>query len=186
MHMETLKRIITLNLRKIYQVTVPHFAGTDSSAEFNKLSGELNLRISREMDEMMNNVSAQFQRVINDAISSQVLPQIQNVLKAGSGPLTQKGCNIPTKRPERQQEHHPSQRVRSNYRGEPVRIRPCDKNTVNAYDMVRGDNESPILLPWFLTGRMPSRTHLNQSHDDLKPLLDTTIPAQVEPHRLQN
>ena len=31
-------------------------AGTDSSAEFNRLSGELNLRISREMDEMMNNV----------------------------------------------------------------------------------------------------------------------------------
>ena len=31
-------------------------AGTDSSAEFNRLSGELNLRISREMDEMMNEV----------------------------------------------------------------------------------------------------------------------------------
>ena len=31
--------------------------GASSSAEFNKLSGELNLRISREMDEMMNSVS---------------------------------------------------------------------------------------------------------------------------------
>ena len=56
-------------------------AGTDSSAEFNRLSGELNLRISREMDEMMNNVSAHIQRAINDSISSEVLPQIQNVLK---------------------------------------------------------------------------------------------------------
>ena len=42
------------------------------------------------MDEIMNNVSAQIQRVINDAISSQVLPQIQNALKVGSGPLFRK------------------------------------------------------------------------------------------------
>ena len=66
-------------------------AGTDSSTEFNILSGNLNLRISREMDEMMNSVSVQIQRAIKDAISSQVLPQIQNALRARSGPLTQKG-----------------------------------------------------------------------------------------------
>ena len=50
-------------------------AGTDSSAEFNRLLGEINLRISREMDEVMNSVSAQIQRAINDAISNQVLPE---------------------------------------------------------------------------------------------------------------
>ena len=44
--------------------------------------------------------------------------------------------------------------------------------------MVTGENVSPIPDPEFLTGRMPSRTHLNQSHDDLNPQLDTTIPAQ--------
>ena len=56
-------------------------AGTDSSAEFNRLPGELNLRISREMDEMMNNVSAQIQRAVIDAISIQILPQIQKGFK---------------------------------------------------------------------------------------------------------
>ena len=56
-----------------------------SQAEINKLSSELNSRISREMDEMMNSVSVQVQRAINDAISNQVLPQIQNVILAGSG-----------------------------------------------------------------------------------------------------
>ena len=66
-------------------------AGTDSSAELNRLSGELNLKISREMDEMMNNDSAQFQRTKIDAIGNQVLPQIQNALEAGLGSLTQKG-----------------------------------------------------------------------------------------------
>ena len=44
--------------------------------------------------------------------------------------------------------------------------------------MVTGENESPIQVSEFLTGRMPSRSHLKQSHDDLNPLLDTTIPAQ--------
>ena len=45
-----------------------------SQTEINRLSSEVNSRISREMDEMMNNVSSQIQRAINDAISNQVLP----------------------------------------------------------------------------------------------------------------
>ena len=49
-------------------------AGTDSSDEFNRILGELNLRISREMDEVMNSGSVQIQRANNDAISNQVLP----------------------------------------------------------------------------------------------------------------
>ena len=47
------------------------------------------------MDEMMNSVSVQIQRANNDAISNQVLPQIQNAFKAGSGHVTQKGWNVP-------------------------------------------------------------------------------------------
>ena len=48
-----------------------------SSAEINKLSSELNSRISREMDEMMNSVSVQIQRAISEAISNQVLPRFK-------------------------------------------------------------------------------------------------------------
>ena len=55
----------------------------NSSAEINRLSSELNYRISREMDEMMNKVSVQNPMAINDAISSRELPQIQNA--SGSG-----------------------------------------------------------------------------------------------------
>ena len=72
----------------------------NSSAEINKLSSELNSRISREMDEMMNSVSVQIQRAISDAISTQVLPQIQNVIMAGSGHGTRKGWDVPAERPE--------------------------------------------------------------------------------------
>ena len=38
-----------------------------------------------------------------------------------------------------------------------------------------GDNESPNQVPEFLTGRILSRSHLNQSYEDIN--LDTTIPA---------
>ena len=45
------------------------------------MSGELNSRISREIDEMMmNNVSVQIQRAISIANNNQVLPQIQTPL----------------------------------------------------------------------------------------------------------
>ena len=65
-------------------------ATVNSSAEINGLSSELNSRISREMDEMMNSVNVQIQRAISDAISNQVLPQIQNAIMARSGHMTKK------------------------------------------------------------------------------------------------
>ena len=71
-----------------------------SNAEINRLSSELNSRISREMDEMMNSVSVQIQRAISEAISNQVLPQIQNALMADSGHMTKERWNVPSERPE--------------------------------------------------------------------------------------
>ena len=65
-------------------------ADLSSQAEINKLSSEVNSRISRETDEMMNSVSFQIHRAINDAISNQVLPQIQKAILAGSGRVTRK------------------------------------------------------------------------------------------------
>ena len=50
-----------------------------------------------------------------------------------------------------------------------------DYPNLNVHDMVTGDNESPNPVPEFLTGRIPSRTHLNQSYEDIN--RDTTIPA---------
>ena len=64
------------------------------------MSSELNSRISRETDEMMNSVSVQIQRAISDAISTQVLPQIQNAIVAGSRHGTRKGWDVPSERPE--------------------------------------------------------------------------------------
>ena len=148
----------------------------NSSAEINRFSSELNSRISREMDEMMNSVSVQIQRAISDAISTQVLPQIQNVMMAGSGHGTRKGWDIPSERPELKSEDQRNLNVKNNLRNEQVGYQSDnDFPGLNVHDMVTGDNESPNPVPEFLTGRIPSRTHLNQSYEDIN--LDTTIPA---------
>ena len=91
-------------------------ATANSSAEINRLSSELNSRISREMDEMMNSVSVQIQRAISDAKSTQVLPQIQNVIMAGSGLGTRKGWDVPSERPEPIFEVQRNTNVKSNLR----------------------------------------------------------------------
>ena len=112
-------------------------AGTDSSAEFNRLSGELSLRISREIDEVMNSVSAQIhqiQRAINDAISNQVLPQIQNALRGGSGPVTQKGRNVSAEKPERVTEDSSNLKTRSSSKSEPLRNRLHDESADSTHD----------------------------------------------------
>ena len=93
-------------------------ATANSRAEINRLSSELNSRISREMDEMMNSVSVQIQRANNDAISNQVLPQIQNVIKASSGQVTKNGLDIPSERPEVNSEGLRSGKARNDMRTE--------------------------------------------------------------------
>ena len=66
---------------------VRNSASANTSAEINRLSSELNSILSRELDGMMSSVNTQIQRTISDAISSQILPQIQNALNSRSGHL---------------------------------------------------------------------------------------------------
>ena len=149
----------------------------NSSAEINKLSSELNSRISREMGEMMNSVSVQIQRAINDAISTQVLPQIQNVIMAGLGHGTRKGWDVPSERPELNSEVQQNFNTKNNLRNEQVGNQSDNGFPgLNVHDMVTGDNESPNPVPEFLTGRISSGNHLDRSFEDIN--LDTTIPAQ--------
>ena len=147
-----------------------------SQTEINKLSSELNSRISREIDEMMSGGSSQIQRAINDAISNQVLPQIQ-VIMAGSGRETRRGWETFVERPEINPEDQRSVNVKTNLRNEHSDDhRHSEITNRNVHDMVTGDNKSPNQVPEFLTGRILSRSHLNQSYEDIN--LDTTIPAQ--------
>ena len=92
--------------------------GGNSSAEINRLSSELNSRLSRELDEMMSSVNSQIQRAIGDAISSQILPQIQSVLNAGSGQSTLNKWNVPSERPGMNSEETYGEKAKKSNRSE--------------------------------------------------------------------
>ena len=154
--------------------------GGNSSAEINKLSSELNSRLSRELDDMMCSVNSQIQRAISDAISNQILPHIQSALSAGSGHSTQNRWNVPSERPEVNSEGLQNINPKDSSASKPNCNRQNDGVVdSNAYDMVTGDNESPNQIPEFLTVRILSRNHLDRSYEDIN--LDTTIPAQERP-----
>ena len=124
----------------------------------------------------MNSVSVQIQRAISDAISTQVLPQIQNVIMAGSGHETRKGWDVPSERPELNSEVQRNLNAKNCLRNEQKEnLISNEYLELNVHDMVTGDSGSPNQVPEFLTGRIPSRSHLNQSYEDIN--LDTTIPA---------
>ena len=73
-------------------------------------------------------------------------------------------------------EVQPNSNVKVNPRNEQSDSHRNDEFTNrNVHYMVTGDNESPNQVPEFLTGRIPSRSHLDQSYEDIN--LDTTIPA---------
>ena len=137
--------------------------GGNSSAEITKLSSELNSRLSRELDDMMCSVNSQIQRAISDAISNQILPQIQSALSAGSGHLTQNRWSVTSERPEVNSEGLQNINPKDSSASKPNCNRQNDGVVdSNAYDMVTGDNESPNQIPEFLTGRILSRNHLDQ------------------------
>ena len=46
----------------------------------NTLSGEMNARMSREMESMMDFMQTQISRAINSAISERIIPEIQNMM----------------------------------------------------------------------------------------------------------
>ena len=93
---------------------------------------------------MMNSVSVQIQRANNDAISNQVLPQIQNAFKAGSRHVTQMGWNVPAERPEYIAEDYRNEKIRSKSRSEFSRNRPHDENTDQAYDIRNNLRSEPF------------------------------------------
>ena len=86
---------------------------------------------------MMNSVSVQIQRAINEAISSQILPQIQNAVMAGSGQLTKERWNVPAERPEGYSEILQNLEPRNNSKSKQANDRPKDGFTstnFRAYD----------------------------------------------------
>ena len=84
---------------------------------------------------MMNSVSVQIQRAINDAISNQVLAQIQSAITAGSGHTTRKGWNVPAERPDTNSEALRNASTRDNSRSKQIpNCQNDDRPAQVAYD----------------------------------------------------
>ena len=93
----------------------------------------------------MNSVSGQIQRAISDAISTQVLPQIQNVIMAGSGHGTRKGWDVPSERPELISEVQRNLNAKNNLRNEQ------DENQLNNdYPDLNVHDSEALLRKFFL------------------------------------
>ena len=91
---------------------------------------------------MMNSVSVQIQRAINDDISNQILPQIQNAIGAGSGQMTKNGWDVPSERLEVNSEGLRSEKTRNDLRSEQTHGRQSNDHSDerNAFEIYRMDS----------------------------------------------
>ena len=140
---------------------IRYFAGkgqssreADSYSEIVRLSGELNQRITQEMNVLMSSVSSQIQKAINEAINEQVLPQIQAILKSGQGQVSRKVLKLPAERPEYRVEEAFNRMFRSSSRDEFPRDVVRDEDVEDTYytkscllfrDQLRKASEFPKL-----------------------------------------
>ena len=150
----------------------------DSNSEFNRLSCELNQRLSQEMSDYMSSVSSQIQRDIIKAINDQqILPKVQATLGTGQGQIPERRCKTPARRQGFSSEEAIDRRFRSSSRDECNRDSTRNEvlNTTN--DMVTGDNEYPTLIPELFTRKHQSLTVLDKPNCINNDLLDTTLSA---------
>ena len=101
----------------------------------NRLSSELNSRLSRELDEIKGSVNTQIQSANTDAITNQILPHIQTALSSGSGHLTHNRWKVPSERPEFNPEEAHGEKIKKNTRceqrnGYQPNLRAYDNTTV--------------------------------------------------------
>ena len=140
----------------------------------NTLSGEMNARMSREMEAMIDLMQSQISRAISSAISERIIPEIQNMVE--NLPLGQHGVEPCTSTNE--------EGIRSAWENTNTRLTKKDSRSVcdlrdhtdvSPY-MVTGANELQQPIPEFLTGRIHSQPDLQRQESTHDTTLDTTLP----------
>ena len=138
----------------------------------NTLSGEMNARMSREMESMIDFMQTQISRAINSAISERIIPEIQNMM--GNPTLVQQGVQ-------------PSSSLNEDEIGNIWKnTKLTKKDSRSACDlrdhtdtipyMVTGANELQHPIPEFLTGRIHSQPNLQRQESTHDTTMDTTLP----------
>ena len=83
----------------------------------------------------MSTVSTQIQRAINEAISDQILPQIQATLKSGQGHMPERRWEDTARRPEYKSEEALDRRLRSGSRHECYRFPNSNEDLQSTHDI---------------------------------------------------
>ena len=119
-----------------------------------------------ELSDFMSKLSSQIQRVINEAIVDQTLPQIQATLKSEQGHMPERRWEGTARKLECTSEEALDHRFRSDSREECHRIPNRNEDLDSTHDMVTGDSESLNKIFDCHTRRTPSRFALNQPPRD--------------------
>ena len=136
------------------------------------LSGEMNARMSREMESMMEFLQTQISRAINSAISERIIPEIQSMM--GISVSAQHGIE-PNSSPN-------EDGIRGTWKNTKLTKKDsrsaCDlrDHTDTTPYMVTGANELQHPLPEFLTGRIHSQPDLQRQKSTHDTTMDTTLP----------
>ena len=140
----------------------------------NTLSGEMNARMSREMETMMDFMQNQISRAINCAISEIIIPEIQNMV--GNLPLNQHGVGPSTSFDENRTGNmwkNTNEKITKKDSRSACDLR--DHTDFTPY-MVTGANEAQHPIPEFLTGRIHSQPDLQRQESAHDTTMDTTLP----------
>ena len=122
------------------------------------LSGEMNARMSREMETLMDLMQTQISRAIKAAISERIIPEIQNMME--NPPLAQQGIE-----PGSSLNEDGNVNVWKNAKHTKKDSRSaCDlrDHTDNTPYIVIGANELQHPIPEFLTGRIHSQPDMQR------------------------
>ena len=141
----------------------------------NMLSGEMNARMSREMETMMDLMHAQNSRAISSATSERIIPEIQNMVE--NLPLSQHGVEPCTSTNE--------DGIRNAWKNANTKLTKKDSrsacdlrdHTENVPYVVTGASELQQQIPEFLTGRIHSQPDLQRQETAHDTTLDTTLPV---------
>ena len=141
----------------------------------NMLSGEMNARMSREMDAMMGLMQSQVSRAISSARRERFIPEIQNMVE--NLPLSQHGVEPCTSTNE--------DGIGKVWKNANTKIKKKDSRSAcdlrdhldNTPYIVTGANELQHPIPEFLTGRIHSQPDLQRQESARDTTLDTTLPV---------
>ena len=141
----------------------------------NLLSVEMNARMSREMEAMMDLMQSQISRAFSSAISERIIPEIQNMVE--NLPLSQHGVEPSTSTNE-DGIGNVWKSANTKFTKKDSRS-ACDlrDHTENVPYMVTGANELQHPIPEFLTVGIHSQPDLQRQESAHDTTLDTTLPV---------